>query len=272
VYFDPLKFDEFGKLFKLDMNDWPKKKRRFHQDTYPGRRWNRGDFILWHGYKEGDIVYWDTEIGRGRPSWNIQDPSMIPKKFNFKVDIWCSGIDSTYRHHDYIIAIVESITGEQFVNYWLHSAHLIFEGEKMSKRKGNIKYPRTLLETECIWNHIRFFFIYGHYRKKLNFTFKDYSNACKLLRNFREMTKKITVKELSKQKSNNEAKELVSKIKIDFEKNMNNDLRVKAAFDSLYNTISRLVKLNNQKKLSFKDSKKVLKELKLIDSVLQVIF
>jgi len=35
VYFDPLKFKEFGKLSKLDMRRWPKKKRRFHKDTYP---------------------------------------------------------------------------------------------------------------------------------------------------------------------------------------------------------------------------------------------
>jgi cysteinyl-tRNA synthetase len=142
----------------------------------------------------------------------------------------------------------------------------------MAKRKGNIKYPRTLLGTECIWNHIRFFFIYGHYRKKLNFTFNDYNNVCKLLRNFREMIRKITVHELSRQKSNTETKELVNKIKIDFEKNMNNDLQVKTAFDSLFNTVSKLVKLNDQKKLSFEDSKKVLKELKLIDSVFQVLF
>ena len=73
AYYDPLKFEDFGKLSKLDMSKWSRKKRRFHKDTYPGNRWNRGDFILWHGYKEGDADYWDTEIGKGRPAWNIQD-------------------------------------------------------------------------------------------------------------------------------------------------------------------------------------------------------
>ncbi len=56
VYFDPLKFKEFGKLSKLDMSRWPKKKRRFHKDTYLSMPWNMDDFILWHGYKEGDKV------------------------------------------------------------------------------------------------------------------------------------------------------------------------------------------------------------------------
>ena len=272
VYFDPLKFDGFGKLFRLDMSKWPKQKIRFHKDTYPGNRWNKGDFILWHGYKEGDKVYWDTKIGKGRPSWNIQDPAMIPKSFGYKADIWCSGIDSTYRHHDYIIAEVESITGKPFVRYWLHAAHLIFEGEKMSKRKGNIKYPRDLLETECIWNHIRFFFMYGHYRRKLNFAFKDYNKVCKLLRSFRKMVKNLRVAEGSEQESSAQAKKLVKQITTDFEEHMNNDLQVKAAFDSLYTTVSGLVKLKEKQMLSAEDSKEALEKLKAIDYVFQAFF
>jgi cysteinyl-tRNA synthetase len=272
VYFDPLKFDGFGKLFGLDMSKWPKKRRRFHHDTYSNDRWNKGDFILWHGYKEGDKVYWDTKIGKGRPSWNIQDQAMVLKTFGFEVDFWCSGIDSTHRHHDYIIATVEAIVGKPFVSYWLHSAHLFLEGEKMSKRKGNIKYPNDLLETECIWNHIRFFFIYGHYRRKLNFTFKDYTKVCNLLKSFREMVNKLGVAEGAEQKSSVRAKKLVKKIKTDFEENMNNDLQVKAAFDSMYKTVSRLVRLKETQKLSVEDSKEALAELKAIDYVLQAIF
>ncbi|PVX23098.1 MAG: hypothetical protein CW691_11550 [Candidatus Bathyarchaeum sp.] len=272
VYFNPLKFDGFGKLFRLDMRKWPKQTIRFHRDTYPGSRWNRGDFILWHGYKEGDKVYWDTKIGRGRPSWNIQDPAMIPETFDFKADIWCSGIDSTYRHHDYIIAIVESLTGKPFVRYWLHAAHLIFEGEKMSKRKGNIKYPRDLLETECIWNHIRFFFVYGHYRQKLNFNFKDYTKVCKLLRSFRDMVKSLEVADSAEHKSSLKAKELVKQITTDFEEHMNDDLQVKAAFDSLYETVSSLVTLKKKRLLSDEDSKNAVKQLKAIDYVFQAIF
>ena len=272
VYYDPLKFDDFGKLFGLDMSKWPKKKRRFHRDTYSNDRWNKGDFILWHGYKKGDKVYWDTKIGKGRPSWNIQDQAMLLKAFGLEADIWCSGIDSTHRHHDYIIAVVEAIVGKPFVSYWLHSAHLFFEGEKMSKRKGNIKYPNDLLETECIWNHIRFFFSYGHYRRKLNFTFKDYTEVCKLLKSFRGIVKKLGVAEGSGQKSSTTAKKLVKEITADFEENMNNDLQVKDAFDSLYKTVSSLVNLKEKRMLSDEDSKEALEKLKTIDYVLQAFF
>ena len=271
VYFDPLKFEEFGKLYRLDMTKWPEHKIRFHKDTYPGSRWNRGDFILWHGYNEGDKVYWDTKLGKGRPSWNIQDPAMVPEHFDFKVDIWCSGIDSTYRHHDYIIAIVESITEKQFVRYWVHGGHLMFEGEKMSKRKGNIKYTHDLLETECIWNHIRFFFIYGHYRQKLNFSFKKYNKVCKLLRSFRNLIKQLNVV-CSESESSSEVTELIKKITTDFDDHMNNDLDVKAAFDALFVTVSRLIELNEKQKLTANDAKEALTKLKAIDHVFQVFF
>jgi cysteinyl-tRNA synthetase len=272
IYYDPTKFDGFGKLFGLDMSKWPKKKRRFHRDTYTGNRWNKGDFILWHGYKEGDQVHWDTRIGKGRPSWNIQDPAMMPKSFDFKADIWCSGIDSTYRHHDYIIAVVEAVTGKPFVCCWLHAAHLLLEGEKMSKRKGNIEYPAGLLEAECIWNHIRFFFIYGHYRQKLNFTFKKYTQVCRLLKTFRDMVEKLGAAGGGGQKSSAEAKKLVRQMKSGFEENMNNDLQVKAAFDSVHATVSRLAELKEKQLLSAEDSREALAKLKDIDYVLQAIF
>jgi cysteinyl-tRNA synthetase len=272
IYYDPLKFDGFGKLFGLDMSKWPKKRRRFHRDTYGNDHWNRGDFILWHGYKKGDKVFWETKIGKGRPSWNIQDPAMVLKSFGFKADVWCSGIDSINRHHDYIIAVVEAVTGKPFVRYWLHAAHLFLEGEKMSKSRGNVEYPRDLLETECIWNHIRFFFIYGHYRQKMNFTFKKYNQVCNRLKSFREMAKNLRVEEGAKQTSSVRAEKLVKKLGTDFEENMDNDLQVKAAFDSLYKTVSKLVKLKEKRRLSVEDSREALAKLKAIDYVLQVIF
>ena len=58
-FFDPLKIQNFGRLFRLDMSRWPEKKHRFRKDTYNGNRWNLGDFILWHNHKnDPDHPYW----------------------------------------------------------------------------------------------------------------------------------------------------------------------------------------------------------------------
>ncbi|NTU48285.1 MAG: class I tRNA ligase family protein, partial [Syntrophobacteraceae bacterium] len=157
IFYDPGKFQGFGRLFGLDMSRWPKTKRRFRKDTYPGRRWNLGDFILWHGYRQGDKLYWDTDIGRGRPSWNIQDPAMVTEHLGYSIDIACGGIDNLYRHHDYNIAVVEGVSGSDFSRFWLHGEHLLANGKKMSKSIGNIVYPEDLQKDGYSGEQIRFY-------------------------------------------------------------------------------------------------------------------
>jgi cysteinyl-tRNA synthetase len=131
IYFDPLTFPGFGAIYGLDMSRWPSRRRRFHKDTYPGIQWNLGDFILWHGYKPGDTLSWETPIGRGRPSWNVQDPAMIIKYFHETLSIYCGGYDNLFRHHDYLKAILESVRPYPMARFWLHGHHLYIEGQKM---------------------------------------------------------------------------------------------------------------------------------------------
>jgi cysteinyl-tRNA synthetase len=86
------------------------------------------------------------------------------------------------------------------------------------------------------------------------------------------MVKKLSNIEGSDHESSIRGKKMVTKIKTDFEKNMNNNLQVKAAFDSLNKTVSSLVNLKINKKLSHNDSKEALKKIREIDYVLQTIF
>jgi cysteinyl-tRNA synthetase len=273
VYYDSLKFRNFGRLYGLDMNRWPKEKRRFHKDTYPGNRWNLGDFILWHGYqKEDKEVYWNTSLGKGRPAWNVQDPATATQTLDFKVDIYCGGVDNLIRHHDYVIAIVESVTDELFARFWLHGEHLFVDGKKMSKSRDNIIYPKDLVEKGCQWRHMRFFLINGYYRKRLNFTYKKFKTACDRLHEFKDMLKKLQSVKTTNMKSSQKTKKLVSRLKEDFEENMNNDLHVKKAFDAIFNIVSKLVALAKRGRVSREDAEEAMAVLKRIDQVLQVIF
>lgn len=273
VYFDPLKIKNFGRLYHMDMTKWPRERRRFHKDTYPGNRWNRGDFILWHAYKPTDKeAYWNTALGKGRPSWNVQDSAMVMKTIGPNADVWCGGVDNMIRHHDYNIAIIKSLTGQEPARFWVHGEHLLVDGKKMSKSRGNIIYPNDLIERGCIWPHIRFFLINGHYRKKLNFTFDKFKKACNRLHEFKDMV--TSLEELAKTAngSNPRANRMIGKLKQDFENNMNNDLQVKSAFDALFETTSRLTVLARNGKISKGDADQAIKTLKRIDEVLQVIF
>ena len=267
IYFDPLKFAGFGKLFHLDMNKWPKKKRRFHKDTYPGTPWNRGDFVLWHGCKQEDVCY-QTPIGIGRPAWNIQDAAIVTKHLGFTVDVACGGIDNLVRHHDYTLAVAEAVSGKQFSMYWLHGGHLFVDGKKMSKSKGNVYYPNDLLTKGFSGQQLRFFLIYGPYRKKLNFTFEKLVQTTQRLDSFKNMVADLERTKPTCQTGEKEA--FSGKITADFEDSLNEDLDVKSAFDNLYNTISKLHEIKQT--LGDKDIKNVLSGLRKIDSVLQCIF
>ena len=265
VYYDPLKFPTFGKLYGLDMSRWPLQKKRFHKDTYPGIQWNKGDFILWHGYKDGDKYYWDTKIGRGRPSWNIQDPSMVSQYFHETLSIYCGGIDNLYRHHDYTKAILESVRPYPMAKFWLHCNHLYVNGQKMSKSKGNVIYTDTLLKQGYSMAEIRFFLIYGHYRERLSYSDRSMSRAAKKLGTFRNLVKAITTKA---GQNTAPADRIENKLKRTFTEYMDNDLHVRDAFDRLCKTVAGI----NVNELNPAEATGIIKTLKNIDDVLKVIF
>jgi cysteinyl-tRNA synthetase len=270
AYFDPLKFEGFGKLAHLDMSRWPRKKRRFHLDTYPGTPWNRGDFILWHGCKKSESVCWETEIGRGRPAWNVQDAAMVTKHLGFTVDVACGGVDNLVRHHDYTLAVAEAVSGKLFARYWLHGEHLLVDGKKMSKSKGNVYYPDDLLERGFREDHVRFFLISSSYREKLNFTFQKLAETSRKLDSLKSMVQKL--QKAKGKSSSEEAKALAGGVVAVFERNMNGDLNVKGAFDGVCETVTRLNELLKHGKLGVEDANAAVGDLRRVDSVLQVIF
>jgi cysteinyl-tRNA synthetase len=264
AYFDPLKFKGFGKLAHLDMSKWPKKKRRFHKDTYPGTPWNRGDFIIWDGCKQHAVCY-DTRIGGGRPAWNIQDAAIVTKHLGYTIDVACGGVDNLVRHHDYTLAIAEAVSGKAFSRYWLHGAHLLVNGTKMSKSVGNVVYASDVVAKGFTGEQLRFFLIYAPCREKLNFTYEKLAETSRKLGSFKDMVKGL--QDAQAGGSSRDAEALVNGIVHGFEDCMNNDLGVKPAFDRLCETVSELYRMRGS--LSAEDQKNLLSGLRRVDSVLQ---
>lgn len=271
IFFDPTKFNGFGKLYGLDMTKWPKKKIRFKRDNYSNNIWNLGDFILWHSCEDENYPCWDAPIGRGWPAWNAQDPGIITHSLGNKVDICCGGIDNRLMHHDYNIAIMESYSGEDFCPYWLHGHHLFVNGKKMSKRKGNILYIEDLLKKGYSTREIRFFLIYSQYSKKMNFTFSKFDKTKKKLNEFLKMINYLLIKNNPRESSPN-VHMLLDELSKSFEAEMGDDLNVKNAFDSIFLTVKKLYLLKKKGMISDKDSEIISNKMHRIDEVLQVIF
>ncbi len=267
IYFDPLQVPGFGKLYGLDMAKWPARKRRYHRDTYPGIQWNLGDFILWHGASEAvSGASWDTAIGRGRPSWNIQDPAMIAPHYHEPLSIYCGGLDNLYRHHDYTLAIMEAIRDYPLAKFWLHCRHLLVDGRKMSKSKGNVYYTETLLNAGYDAREIRFFLIYSHYREKLDYSTAAMGHASAKLRVLRQVVSAI--KDKAAAAAAGDDCRLVGQIKNAFTASMDDDLQLNKAIDALHATLAAL----DLTALSAGQAAAIVMTLAEIDEVLQVLF
>jgi cysteinyl-tRNA synthetase len=93
------------------------------------------------------------------------------------VDIHAGGEDLVFPHHENEIAQSEAATGKPFVKYWLHAKHLLVNGEKMSKSKGNFFTLRDLLAKGYDPMAVRYALISVHYRHQLNFTFDGLKEA-----------------------------------------------------------------------------------------------
>jgi cysteinyl-tRNA synthetase len=265
VYFDPLKFKGFGKIYGLDMTRWPNTKRRFSKDTYPGMRWNLGDFILWHGCKEGERDCWKTAIGAGRPAWNIQDASMVNRYFHETLSIYCGGIDNLIRHHDYTRAILESVRPYAMARYWLHCQHLFVKGKKMSKSKGNIYYTDTLLADGYSPAEIRFFLISNHYRKRINYTEKNMRRAKDKLHELKGLTHGITERATGKPRRGFRKAQSLRDV---FIRHMDNDLRLGEAIDAVQFLLSGI----RPEALKPDEAADILVSLRDMDKVLNVLF
>jgi cysteinyl-tRNA synthetase len=94
-----------------------------------------------------------------------------------QLDIHCGGVDNIFPHHEAEIAQTECCTGKPFVRFWLHCAHLMVEGQKMSKSLGNFYTLRDLLAKGYTGREIRYALLTVNYRLPLNFTLSGLDSA-----------------------------------------------------------------------------------------------
>ncbi|MFQ5671444.1 MAG: cysteine--tRNA ligase [Acidobacteriota bacterium] len=125
------------------------------------------DFALWKAARQGEPS-WKGPCGPGRPGWHIECSTMSMKYLGESFDIHTGGVDNIFPHHENEIAQSEGATGQPLARYWLHAAHLVVDGEKMSKSRGNFYTLRDLLERGEESRTLRYFLLSVHYRRVLD--------------------------------------------------------------------------------------------------------
>ena len=190
VYYDVAKFSAYGALAHLDMSGM-QAGARVAQDEY--EKENVADFALWKAWSEEDgDVAWESPWGRGRPGWHIECSAMGMKYLGESFDMHTGGVDNMFPHHENEIAQSQGATGQPFVTYWMHNAHLQVEGRKMSKSLGNFFTLRDLLDKGYTGHEIRYVLLSAHYRQTLNFTFAALDAARSALGRLDEFSERLT--------------------------------------------------------------------------------
>jgi cysteinyl-tRNA synthetase len=168
VYFRIARFKNYGRLAHLNLDEL-RPSGRIKSDEF--EKESLGDFALWKAWDEQDgDVAWESPWGRGRPGWHIECSAMAGAILGDQLDIHCGGVDNIFPHHEAEIAQTECCTGKPFVQYWLHCAHLMVDGQKMSKSLGNFYTLRDLLSKGYSGREVRYALLTVNYRLPLNFT------------------------------------------------------------------------------------------------------
>jgi cysteinyl-tRNA synthetase len=180
VYFRINKFPAYGQLAHFDLSEL-RSTGRVKSDEYDKE--HVGDFALWKAWDAEDgPVRWESPWGPGRPGWHIECSAMATQLLGEQIDIHCGGVDNIFPHHEAEIAQTEGCTGKKFVRYWMHCAHLMVDGQKMSKSLGNFYTLRDVLAKGYSGREVRYALLRVHYRAPINFTWDGMEEAREALR------------------------------------------------------------------------------------------
>ena len=267
VYFKIPSFKGYGRLSHMNLKGL-KLGARVSSDQYEKEQ--VADFALWKGWdeKDGD-VFWETEIGKGRPGWHVECSAMSMKHLGKHFDIHTGGVDLIFPHHENEIAQSQAATGEEFVSFWMHNEFLMVEGKRMAKSLGNYYTLRDVLQKGYPRKAVRYLLLSTHYRQQLNFTFKGLEGAKGALQRLFDFIDKL--EGAKGDKDNPAVHKLLGKVKTKFEKNLDDDLNISGALGEIFDFVKEINILMDEDRISQSDAAHVLNQMREFDKVLGVL-
>jgi len=267
IYFAISKFPAYGKLSHIKVQEL-KAGARVKTDEYAKEE--AQDFALWKTWtpEDGD-VFWETDLGKGRPGWHIECSAMSMRYLGETFDIHCGGIDNMFPHHENEIAQSEAATGKKFVLYWLHNEHLQVEGKKMAKKLGNYYTLRDLLKQGYDPIAIRYLLLSTHYRQQFNFTFEGLEAAKGAVERLRNFVRRL--QDADGEGDNAQVAELLRLVQENFGCAMDDDLNISVALAALFDFVREVNNLLDEGAVSRSEAEAAGRFMADLDKVLGVI-
>lgn len=226
----------YGQLARLNFEEM-RVGERVKSDEYAKE--SAADFALWKArVPEDGSVFWPSPWGEGRPGWHIECSAMSMELLGPSFDIHVGGEDLIFPHHEDEIAQSEGARlqnpGQPFVRFWLHAAHLLVEGRKMSKSLGNFYTLRDLLGKGFTGREIRYLLLTSHYREQFNFTLEGLQGARTALARLDSCAQRLREVAESEQAAPDES--LVERVTTA----LDDDLNISAAWGAVFEWVAAL--------------------------------
>lgn len=238
VYFDVGAYvdsgNEYGLMSNLHLDDT---ESRIAENK---EKKDSRDFALWKfSGSEGRQMEWDSPWGKGYPGWHIECTAMSCKYLGEQFDIHIGGEDHKSTHHPNEIAQTEAATGKKpFVKYWVHGAFLTVEGGRMGKSLGNAYTLQDIESRKIDVLALRYFYLTGHYRKPLNFTWEAIAAAATSLKKLKGAVEEYETQKHDKRTELSEEKlHKVDSFRAEFDAALENDLNTPQALAVVWKTI-----------------------------------
>jgi len=233
VWYRIASFPAYGRLSRIDLTQ-VKRGARVADDEY--EKEDAKDFAVWKAAKEGEpeSATWTTELGRGRPGWHLECSAMSMKYLGETFDIHTGAVDNIFPHHENEIAQSEGATGKPFVRCWLHAEHLIVDGEKMSKSKGNFYTLPDVLARGYSPRAVRALLLSVPYRQKLNFTFEGLAGTESALKRVESLDRRLVERAGGAGESDGAFAAKAEEARAELWKALEDDLNTAAALGALF--------------------------------------
>lgn len=267
IYFRISQFPTYGKLSRLDKREL-KMGARVDADEY--EKEEPRDFVLWKAPKDDKEPRWQAPFGIGRPGWHLECSAMAIKHLGATLDIHCGGVDNIFPHHENEIAQSEAVTGQPFVRFWIHGEHLLVEGEKMAKSKGNFYTLRDLTRMGHDRIAIRYLLMSVPYRKQLNFTLDGLKAAQSSLDRIKDFLFRLKSAKLQPGSDATIAASVKTSTE-QFEAGLDDDLNTAQALGAMFELVREANIALSESRIREDDRAAILRFFELVDERLAII-
>jgi cysteinyl-tRNA synthetase len=267
-YFKVAAFPSYGELARLDFEGM-QQVERVAADAYAKQ--DKRDFALWKAWEPADgDVFWETDIGKGRPGWHLECSAMSLKYLGEDFDIHLGGVDLIFPHHQNEVAQTEGCTGKRLAKYWMHSEHLMIDADKMSKSLGNVHAIQDLIDKGYSAREVRFALMGGHYRLQMNFTADSLQQAKASIERIDALVRNLEFATGSG--GMGEVVAILEKAEADFKAGLDDDFNYSEAMAALFNMIRDVNSLIAAGKIGEAEAEQVHKTLRGFNSVVDFIY